>query len=69
MIEPCLQSEVFMENRRREAKSMSREELLACLDALSRLYCTTKAGANWLAAEASKGAAARVVLGEELSEP
>lgn len=53
-IEPCLQSELFMERLRRESHSMSRDELLTCVDALSRLYCTTKAGANWLAKEAMR---------------
>lgn len=69
MIEPCLQSEVFMENLRRQSQAMSRDELLAVVDALTRLYCTTKAGANWLAKEASRGAAARIVLGENLTDP
>jgi hypothetical protein len=69
VIEPCLQSEVFMEHLRREAKTMSREQLLVVIDSLSKLYCTTKAGANWLAKEASKGAAARMVLGEHLQDP
>lgn len=55
MIEPCLQSEIFMEHLRRESQTMSREQLLECIDALSRLYCTTKAGANWLAKEAMRG--------------
>lgn len=54
-IEPCLQAEYQMERVRRAAQDMSREELLVCVDALSRLYATTKAGCNWLAKEASKG--------------
>ena len=58
-----------MEHLRREAKTMSREELLVLIDSLSKLYCTTKAGANWLAKEASKGAAARMVLGDHLQDP
>lgn len=57
MIEPCLQSEVFMERLRRESQTMSREQLLVCVDCLSRLYCTTKAGANWLAKEAMRAMA------------
>ncbi len=57
MIEPCLQSEVFMERLRRESQTMSREQLLVCVDSLSRLYCTTKAGANWLAKEAMRAMA------------
>jgi len=69
MIEPCLQSEVFMEHLRREAQTMSREQLLVVVDSLSKLYCTTKAGANWLAKEASKGATARMVLGDYLQDP
>ena len=69
MIEPCLQSEVFMEHLRREAQTMSREELLVLIDSLSKLYCTTKAGANWLAKEASKGATARMVLSDYLQDP
>jgi len=69
MIEPCLQSEVFMEHLRREAQTMSREQLLVVIDSLSKLYCTTKAGANWLAKEASKGATARMVLSDYLQDP
>ena len=69
MIEPCLQSEVFMEHLRREAQTMSREQLLVVVDSLSKLYCTTKAGANWLAKEASKGATARMVLSDYLQDP
>jgi len=69
MIEPCLQSEVFMEHLRREAQTMSREQLLVVIDSLSKLYCTTKAGANWLAKEASKGATARMVLDDYLQDP
>ena len=55
MIEPCQQTEFFMERLRRQSQGMSREELLVVVDSLSRLYCTTKAGANWLAKEAAKG--------------
>ncbi len=54
MIEPCQQTEFFMERLRRQSQDMSREELLVVVDSLSRLYCTTKAGANWLAKEASR---------------
>jgi hypothetical protein len=54
MIEPCQQSEFFMERLRRQSQGMSREELLVVVDTLSRLYCTTKAGANWLAKEAAR---------------
>jgi len=32
-----------------------REELLACLDALSRLYGTTRAACKWLASGAPMG--------------
>ena len=53
-IEPCLQSEIFMERLRRNARDMTREELLEVIDNLSKLYSTTKAGANWLAKEASR---------------
>lgn len=56
MIDRCLQSEIFMERLRRQAQTMSREELLVVIDHLSHLYCTTKAGANWLAKEASRNA-------------
>lgn len=56
MIDRCLQSEIFMERLRRQSQTMSREELLVVIDHLSRLYCTTKAGANWLAKEASRNA-------------
>ena len=59
MIEPCQQSEFMMERVRRQSQSMSRDELLVVVDALSRLYCTTKAGANWLAKEASRNMTAR----------
>jgi len=54
VIEPCQQTEFFMERLRRQSQDMSREELLVVVDSLSRLYCTTKAGANWLAKEASR---------------
>ncbi len=54
MIEPCQQTEFFMERLRRQSQGMSRDELLVVVDSLSRLYCTTKAGANWLAKEAAK---------------
>jgi hypothetical protein len=37
---------------------MSREELLVVVETLSRLYSTTKAGANWLAKEAARNMAA-----------
>ena len=47
-----------MERLRRQSQGMSREELLVVVDSLSRLYCTTKAGANWLAKEATKNLAA-----------
>jgi len=43
-----------MERLRRQSQGMSREELLVVVDTLSRLYCTTKAGANWLAKEAAR---------------
>jgi len=52
-IEPCLQAEMFMERLRRESRDMSREQLLEVVEHLSRLYCKTKAGANWLAREAA----------------
>ena len=52
-IEPCLQAEMFMERLRRDSREMSREQLLEGIDHLSRLYCKTKAGANWLAREAA----------------
>jgi hypothetical protein len=54
VIEPCQQTEFFMERLRRQSQGMSRDELLVVVDTLSRLYCTTKAGANWLAREASR---------------
>ena len=54
MIEPCLQAEIFMERLRRNARDMTREELIEVIDNLSKLYSTTKAGANWLAKEASR---------------
>ncbi len=54
MIELCQQTEFFMERLRRQSQGMSRDELLVVVDSLSRLYCTTKAGANWLAKEASR---------------
>ena len=53
MIEPCLQAEMFMERLRRDSREMSREQLLEVIEHLSRLYCKTKAGANWLAREAA----------------
>ncbi len=52
-IEPCLWAEMFMERLRRDSREMSREQLLETIDHLSRLYCKTKAGANWLAREAA----------------
>ena len=52
-IKPCLEAEIFMESLRRNAKDMSREQLLEVIDHLSRLYCKTKAGADWLAREAA----------------
>jgi hypothetical protein len=58
MIEPCQQTEFFMERLRRQSQGMSRDELLVVVDNLSRLYCTTKAGANWLAKEAARNMAA-----------
>jgi hypothetical protein len=54
-IKPCLEAEIFMENLRRSAKDMSREELIDVIDHLSRLYCKTKTAANWLAGEAAEG--------------
>ena len=54
MIEPCQQTEFFMERLRRQSQGMSRDELLVVVDSLSRLYSSTKAGANWLAREASR---------------
>jgi len=54
MIEPCQQTEFFMERLRRQSQGMSRDELLVVVDNLSRLYCTTKAGANWLAKKACR---------------
>jgi hypothetical protein len=53
-IKPCLESEIFMERVRREAQGMSRDELLAVVDALSRLYATQRAAGKWLAREAMK---------------
>lgn len=58
MIEPCQQSEFMMERLRRQSQGMSREELLVVVETLSRLYSTTKAGANWLAKEAARNMAA-----------
>jgi hypothetical protein len=58
MIEPCQQTEFFMERLRRQSHGMSRDELLVVIDSLSRLYCTTKAGANWLAKEAARNISA-----------
>jgi len=58
VIEPCQQSEFMMERLRRQSQGMSREELLVVVETLSRLYCTTKAGANWLAKEAARNMAA-----------
>jgi len=59
VIEPCQQSEFMMERLRRQSQQMSRDELLVVVETLSRLYCTTKAGANWLAKEASRNMTAR----------
>ncbi len=42
-----------MERLRRDSREMSREQLLEVIEHLSRLYCKTKAGANWLAREAA----------------
>jgi hypothetical protein len=47
-----------MERLRRQSQGMSRDELLVVVDTLSRLYCTTKAGANWLAKEAARNISA-----------
>jgi len=58
VIEPCQQTEFFMERLRRQSQGMSRDELLVVVDSLSRLYSSTKAGANWLAREAAKNLAA-----------
>jgi hypothetical protein len=58
VIEPCQQTEFFMERLRRQSQGMSRDELLVVVDMLSRLYCTTKSGANWLAKEAAKNLSA-----------
>jgi len=57
MIEPCQQTEFFMERLRRQSQGMSRDELLVVVDNLSRLYSSTKAGASWLAKEAAKNLA------------
>lgn len=59
MIEPCQQTDFFMERLRRQSQTMSRDELLVVVDSLSRLYSSTKAGANWLAKEASRNMTAR----------
>jgi len=58
VIEKCQQSEFMMERIRRQSQQMSRDELLVVVETLSRLYCTTKAGANWLAEEAAKNLSA-----------
>ena len=59
MIAPCQQSEFMMERLRRQSQQMSRDELLVVVvDTLSRLYCSTNAGANWLAKEAARNMAA-----------
>jgi photosystem II stability/assembly factor-like uncharacterized protein len=58
VIEKCQQSEFMMERLRRQSQQMSRDELLVVVDTLSRLYCTTKAGANWLVKEAARNMAA-----------
>jgi hypothetical protein len=58
VIEKCQQSEFMMERLRRQPQQMSRDELLVVVETLSRLYCSTKAGANWLAKEAAKNLSA-----------
>jgi len=55
VIEPCLETEVMMERLRRQSKHMSRDELIASIDALSKLYCTTRAACKWLASGAPMG--------------
>ena len=57
-IEPCLQAEMMMERLRREARNMSREQLLEALDALSSLYAKQRAVTVWAVKEAAS------VLGE-----
>ena len=52
-IEPCLQAEMMMERLRREARNMSREQLLEALDALSELYAKQRAITVWAVKEAA----------------
>lgn len=52
-IEPCLQAEMMMERLRREARNMSRQELLEALDALSQLYSKQRAVTVWAVKEAA----------------
>ena len=52
-IEPCLQAEMMMERLRREARNMSRQELLEALDALSELYSKQRAVTVWAVKEAA----------------
>lgn len=53
MIEKCQHTEFLMERLRRQSQSMSRDELLALVDSLSRMYSSTKAVANWLVQKAA----------------
>jgi len=56
-IEPCQQTDFFMERVRRASQSMSREELLDVVDSLSKLYSGSKAAADWAVKQAARNMA------------
>lgn len=52
-IVPHLESDLFMENVRRNAANMSREELLMVIHHLSHAYSVQRAATNWAINEAA----------------
>jgi hypothetical protein len=52
-IEPHLPSELLMESLRRDARQMSREQLITALDYLSQAFAIQKAATVWAIGEAA----------------
>jgi hypothetical protein len=52
-IQPHLPSELLMESLRREARQMTREQLLAALDQLSQAFAIQRAATVWAIGEAA----------------
>lgn len=52
-IQPHLESDLFMENLRRQSESMTRDELLLTIHHLSHAYSMQRAATNWAICEAA----------------